>query len=254
MLAKKKNAVWLKKVMYLYPVLESSGIEMDTLAKFIDIRVDLKKFIDFLEDKTVLKFSEGTCHLEKDAKNISITYHDYFEERPIFTTTIDNLIILLKELVRVEKTDIRIIKISFDAENIVITYPKIPGLVPNRGMIFQKNRSYSYYEQPCDDLTMDTLQWFFGDGLPFDTYIKFLEDAEKKSFGGNICGMDKYRDRVSVYIQEEICPELLPLDLPIETMLMIVKEYKRLYYLEVEKIEVSFDQYDQVTVTGETLQ
>ncbi len=118
-----------------------------------------------------------------------------------------------------------------------------------RNIIWHKVKNETYQPE-CNDELMATLCLFFEDGLPFQSYIDFLENKYKNNFIGNISEMEKKEEKVTISINEHIFPNKPIFVTTIENMVDILQEYQRLYYLGAEKIEIYLDD-DKLMIKGE---
>ncbi|MGE0009357.1 MAG: hypothetical protein AB7F19_02340 [Candidatus Babeliales bacterium] len=119
-----------------------------------------------------------------------------------------------------------------------------------KNVIWYRVKNKVYRRAEYHDETMATLSLFFEDGLDFPTYIDFLKDPSENILFGNICILKKNGKMVSVSISDYIFPGLPSLITTIENLIKIINEYDRLEDLEVARIEISFDELDQVTIRG----
>lgn len=107
-----------------------------------------------------------------------------------------------------------------------------------------------YTCQECHDDTMQTLSLLFEDGLGIQDYIEFFEDIDEDEFFGNICVMRKKSNQIVLDINEYVFPGLASFETKIENMIQIMNEYRRLVHSKADRIEISFDEHDKVTITG----
>lgn len=101
------------------------------------------------------------------------------------------------------------------------------------------------------DDSMFTLALFLKDGLGFAPYINFLENDERAEFSGNISYIEKKGKKVIIYIDDLIFPNQAPFVVTIDGLIKILKEYLDLYITGMNHIQITIDELDQVTVTGE---
>ncbi len=111
------------------------------------------------------------------------------------------------------------------------------------------NEGQVYRVKERSDPSMFTLFMFLGDGLGYDSYIKFLEDNKRNEFLGNISVIEKKRTQAVITIDDNIIPNADPFITTINNLIAILKEYKRLELLGVNKIEISLDN-DQLSIKG----
>lgn len=111
------------------------------------------------------------------------------------------------------------------------------------------NEGQVYRLKERSDPSMFTLFMYLGDGLGYDSYIKFLEDNKRNEFLGNISVIEKKGSEAIITIDDNIISNAVPFITTINNLIVILKEYKRLELLGVDKIEIALDD-DQVTVNG----
>lgn len=104
------------------------------------------------------------------------------------------------------------------------------------------------------DDSMLTLALFLEDGLGIKAYIDFLENEELIKLIGNISMLRKKGEFVSILINEDIFPNMPYLEISISSLICILVEYKKLYLSQVDRIEITIDENDHVTITGEVIQ
>lgn len=112
--------------------------------------------------------------------------------------------------------------------------------------IWQKIEKYMYKKIECSDGSMDSLDIFLNDGLD----INFSEDPQEIKFYGNISHMKKQGKMITVSIDDYVYPDMTPFTTTIDNLLTILKEYKRLFYLEVDRIKISLED-GIVTISGD---
>lgn len=115
---------------------------------------------------------------------------------------------------------------------------------------WQKLEKYIYKQVECSDKSMDTLCIFLNDGIGFKPYIDFLENAQKIRIGGNLSYLEKQGKMVSIEIDDYVYPDMPSFITTIDNLLTILKEYKRLFYLEVDIIEITIED-DELSIKGE---
>jgi uncharacterized protein (DUF736 family) len=120
-----------------------------------------------------------------------------------------------------------------------------------KNIIWHKVKNEIYHPE-CHDKLMATLSLFFEDGLPFQSYINFLQDNQEEKFYGNISTMRKQRHIVIIRMNEAIFPNMPPFTATIENMIEILQEYEKLYFLGVDIIEITLED-DTLTIKGDWL-
>ncbi|MGE0009353.1 MAG: hypothetical protein AB7F19_02320 [Candidatus Babeliales bacterium] len=103
------------------------------------------------------------------------------------------------------------------------------------------------------DDSMFTLALFLKDGLGFEPYIKFLENEERAEFSGNISYIEKKQEKAIIFIDDLIFPNQAPFIIAIDDLITILKEYLNLYLLGVDEIEITINEFDQVSVIGKQI-
>ncbi len=107
-----------------------------------------------------------------------------------------------------------------------------------------------YKQIEYNDKSMNTLAIFLNDGIGFKSYIEFLENQQDVEFSGNISWLEKQGKLVTIEIDDYVYPNMHPFTTTIDNLLTILKEYKRLFYLEVDIIKISLDD-NVLTITSE---
>lgn len=95
------------------------------------------------------------------------------------------------------------------------------------------------------------LIYFLNDGVGFDYYVDFLLDEARKECGGNISWLEKNGNIVSIEIDDYVYPDTPIFTTSVSNLLYIIKEFNRLEDLEVDRIQISVDDNDNVNVIGE---
>ncbi len=108
-----------------------------------------------------------------------------------------------------------------------------------KAILMKEGEVYRLKER--SDPSMFTLFMFLGDGLGYDSYIKFLEDNKRNEFLGNISVVEKKGNEAAITIDDNIIPNADPLITTIDNLVVILKEYKRLELLAVDRIEILFE-------------
>lgn len=119
-----------------------------------------------------------------------------------------------------------------------------------RYSIWQKIEKYMYKQIEYNDKSMNTLAIFLNDGIGFKSYIEFLENPQDDEFSGNISWLEKKGKLVTIEIDNYVYPNMPPFTTTIDNLLTILKEYKRLFYLETNKIEIKLED-NKLSISGE---
>lgn len=118
-------------------------------------------------------------------------------------------------------------------------------------LILHKLNNGLYQVKSYSDETMNSLAIFLEDGLDLDRYINYLKDSSRLKFYGNIIRMEKKGEEVVIIINEDIFPNMPIFITRIENVVKILNEFLGLVDQQVERIEITLDDLDQVTITGE---
>lgn len=118
----KKFITWQHVEKYVYKELEYSDEDMITLSFFLGDGIGIKPFIEFLQNSKETEFFGNISELEKRGKLVKVSIDDYiYPGMPPFTTTIENLIMILEEFKRLRMLEIKKIELILDDENLTIT-------------------------------------------------------------------------------------------------------------------------------------
>ncbi len=107
-------------------------------------------------------------------------------------------------------------------------------------IIWRKGK-HNTYQPTCDDPVLATLMLFFEDGLPLQHYIDFLQNSAKQKLPGNISLMEKKDKKVSIFINDDIFPDMPSFTAKIDNLIDVLKEYERLESLGVDIIEITLE-------------
>ncbi|MGE0009354.1 MAG: hypothetical protein AB7F19_02325 [Candidatus Babeliales bacterium] len=120
-----------------------------------------------------------------------------------------------------------------------------------RKFIWHKLKKNIYRQDSVSDKSIEALAIFLSDGLGFKTYMDFLLDEKRQRFVGNLSWLEKRGDMISIDIDDYVYPDTPIFTTTIRNLITILQEYRRLFYLQVNRIEITIDEFDQVSVTGE---
>lgn len=120
-----------------------------------------------------------------------------------------------------------------------------------RKLVWQQISKNIYRQMSDNDASLEALAIFLKDGLGFKAYIDFLLDKNQQKFVGNLSWLEKHGNMISIDIDDYVYPDTPIFTTTISNLLLILEEYKKLFLLEVDRIEISFDEHGQVAITGE---
>lgn len=115
--------------------------------------------------------------------------------------------------------------------------------------LFTKLKDNLYRFNGGNDPSFFTLFIFLGDGLYKETYFKFLHDAAEQVFYGNVSGMQKKDNQVTVFVYDDLIPDAIPFTTSIYNLITILKEWDRLRLEQVETITLTLNN-EMLTMTG----
>lgn len=117
-------------------------------------------------------------------------------------------------------------------------------------IVWKKIEKYMYKQVEYNDKSMNTLAIFLNDGIGFKPYVNFLENQKHDEFSGNISWLQKHGKFITIEIDDYVYPNMPPFITTINNLLTMLKKYKRLFYLEVNRIEITLED-DLLTISGD---
>lgn len=116
--------------------------------------------------------------------------------------------------------------------------------------VFYHAHSGLYQLIEYSDISMSSLFTFLRDGLPLDSYVNFLKDAERNTFYANVCELEKNDELITVSVDQYIYAGAPSFTMTKDNMLYLLLEWRRLTDLEIDKIEIDIDG-NNVSIKGE---
>ncbi len=116
-------------------------------------------------------------------------------------------------------------------------------------IVWHKLNNGLYQIKEYSNRTMLTLAFFLNDGLPFELYINFLKNENQQEFQGNISLIEKKENIVIISMDDYVYPNMPSFKISIDNLIKIIEEYSRLYFLGVNRIEISLNN-GIVTIEG----
>jgi hypothetical protein len=119
-----RYAVWHKLETNVYALVDYSDETMATLSLFLGDGLPAKYYIEFLEDNHEHKstFNITTLHKMKHLVQVTLI-DDFFAHMPVFITTIENLIKILKAYSQNERALVNEIKVILQDDSVeIISY------------------------------------------------------------------------------------------------------------------------------------
>ncbi len=95
---------------------------------------------------------------------------------------------------------------------------------------------------------MATLSLFLMDGLETEKYVDLLQDLCEKEGYFNFSWLKKQGRMVTIYINQDIFPNILPFTISINNLTLILQKLQQLERSSIDKITLSY-QDDEVLFT-----
>lgn len=109
----------------------------------------------------------------------------------------------------------------------------------NHYITWQKLSNGIYKRVSCSDDFMDTLSLFVEDGLETERYVSFLEDKKLQEFYSNISYLKKNGDNVTIFIDNDIFPDMIPYEMKTCNLIAFLNELHKLKKKGAENIRFS---------------
>lgn len=117
-------------------------------------------------------------------------------------------------------------------------------------LCLKKSKFNSYRVFKCNDKLFESIYLFLCDGLGSESYINFLKDKERNSFGGNVSYLEKKNGNVIISLDESVFDDIDPISVNAEDLLSVLQDWRK-YTLEgMDTIVFTFDMQNRLSIQG----
>lgn len=112
---------FLQEKLFHYKLDKYSDDTMFTVYMCLTDGLGMESYVNFLENTERVRLGGNICSIVKLGKMVSLSIHEeIIPDLPVFSTSIDNLIKLYKEIKRLEDLGVNKINISLDNDELLI--------------------------------------------------------------------------------------------------------------------------------------
>ncbi|MGE0009977.1 MAG: hypothetical protein AB7F19_05510 [Candidatus Babeliales bacterium] len=120
-MAMQQYMTFLQEKLFHYKLDKYSDDTMFTVYMCLTDGLGMESYVNFLENTERVRLGGNICSIVKLGKMVSLSIHEeIIPDLPVFSTSIDNLIKLYKEIKRLEDLGVNKINISLDNDELLI--------------------------------------------------------------------------------------------------------------------------------------